>query len=290
MGNGGEEQPRGRDWQAQLSRLLHTLKPALGIELTTRSKSVRLQEVAEDGKSLRLVKDGENKPPLVILLPWLMSKQKHLRKYVDYYMKHGFDVVIVRTTPNQLMWPAKGANPIAEDFVTFLQQNPEYDRLLVHGFSVGGYMWAATLIRLLELGKTHTSGISPFDAMAKRVQGLIWDSVCDFDGLPSGVSRSIFTPGSMLCNALESYLTYHLKVFYDVATQYYIRASQVFHSAPIRSPSLLLFSMSDPISTSKTSYGLYDAWTKLGMPGFLEIIGLISSAQENEFRMKARSG
>lgn len=46
--------------------------------------------------------------PLVILLPWLMSKPKHIRKYAQLYIDQGYDVLAVSVTPWQVMWPKKG--------------------------------------------------------------------------------------------------------------------------------------------------------------------------------------
>lgn len=47
--------------------------------------------------------------PLTIILPWLMSQQKHIQKYAKYYLDNGFDVLTVRTTPWQLLWPVNGS-------------------------------------------------------------------------------------------------------------------------------------------------------------------------------------
>lgn len=47
--------------------------------------------------------------PLLIILAWLMSKQRHVMKFVNLYMEQGFDVVVVSLTPWQLLWPTKGS-------------------------------------------------------------------------------------------------------------------------------------------------------------------------------------
>lgn len=47
--------------------------------------------------------------PLVVLLSWLMAKQKHLKKYAQLYTDQGFDVLTVQITPWQFMWPKQGA-------------------------------------------------------------------------------------------------------------------------------------------------------------------------------------
>lgn len=55
----------------------------------------------------RLIQDADDKP-LVLVLSWLQAKQKHLKKYAKIYMDQGFDVLVARITPWQLLWPAKG--------------------------------------------------------------------------------------------------------------------------------------------------------------------------------------
>lgn len=306
--------------QALLFRNVHMLRPIPGFELTTNDKSISFEKKGkQDGtkeKNLRLVNGSKSRPPLAVLLPWLMSKPKHIKKFSSFYLGHGFDVLSVRTTPGQILWPTKGSQLMANDLVTFLEVNPEYDQLVVHGFSVGGYIWGEVLVRLMDLGHSRASdksGISPYDNVASRVRGCVWDSACDFTELPRGVAKAIFPNQAMLRNALESYANYHMKVFYDTATQHYIRASQLFHSATMRCPSLLLFSKSDPIGTAKANLTLYKEWTEFGMKvytkcwdksehvahylnhpheyiaqvtQFLETIGLIGMQQKDQARMK----
>lgn len=56
-----------------------------------------------------IVKKNMNRnKPLVIMMCWLMAKPKHILKYADLYVNNGFDVISVRITPWQLLWPAKG--------------------------------------------------------------------------------------------------------------------------------------------------------------------------------------
>lgn len=58
-------------------------------------------------ESLNRLKTELDKP-LVVMLPWLMAKQNHIRKYAQLYIDHGFDVMTVNVTPWQVMWPKKG--------------------------------------------------------------------------------------------------------------------------------------------------------------------------------------
>ncbi|XP_046401839.1 uncharacterized protein LOC124167842 [Ischnura elegans] len=256
--------------QGPLFRHIHVLRPIPGFELSTNDKGISLEKQGQQETSkenrLRLVHESKSRPPLVVLLPWLMSKPKHIKKFSSYYLGHGFDVLSVRTTPGQTLWPLKGSQVVAADIVSFLELNPQYNQLVIHGFSVGGYIWGEVLVRLTDLGIARGSpSPSPYDALAARIKGCIWDSACEFTELPRGVSKALFPNQNMLQNALESYAKYHMKVFYEKATQHHIRASQLFHSAAIRSPALLLFSKSDPIGTATANIALYKEWKDLGM-------------------------
>lgn len=61
-----------------------------------------------DLSCFRLKQDVDEKP-LVVILSWLQSKQKHLSKYAKVYMDQGFDVLVAQITPWQLLWPVKGS-------------------------------------------------------------------------------------------------------------------------------------------------------------------------------------
>uniref|UniRef100_A0A034WFF0 Uncharacterized protein n=1 Tax=Bactrocera dorsalis TaxID=27457 RepID=A0A034WFF0_BACDO len=65
-----------------------------------------------DPKTFEIKQSSGN--PLVLMMAWLMAKQKHLKKYAQIYTEMGFDVMIVHVTPWQLLWPVKGTQVIVE--------------------------------------------------------------------------------------------------------------------------------------------------------------------------------
>ena len=71
---------------------------------------------------LRLTQDVNDKP-LVVVLAWLQSKQKHLSKYAQLYLDQGFDVLVTQITPWQLLWPVKGSQ-VGFSIIGFDLQNP----------------------------------------------------------------------------------------------------------------------------------------------------------------------
>lgn len=75
------------------------------------------------------------------MLSWFQAEPKHLEKYCELYTNLGFDVLIVKINLLQLMRPVNGSQLVAAETWRFLDSNEYYDRVLIHGFSVGGYLW-----------------------------------------------------------------------------------------------------------------------------------------------------
>ena len=47
--------------------------------------------------------------PMVLVNTWLMAKESHAMKYVNFYAERGLDVLKVRTSPFDLLHPTKGS-------------------------------------------------------------------------------------------------------------------------------------------------------------------------------------
>lgn len=56
-----------------------------------------------------------------------------------------------------------------------------------------------------------------------------------------------------------------MKIFHNVATKHYLRATEVFHANPCKAPGLFLVSKTDPIGAEKRSRTAAAAWEKLGI-------------------------
>lgn len=214
--------------------------------------------------SLQLSPQPASSQPMVVMLSWLMSKPKHVHKYARLYLKLGFDVLTVSISPWQLLWPVKGSQLVAKDLLSFLETNSELRPLLIHGFSVGGYVWG-------ELLSHAERDRERYSAVMQRISGHIWDSAADMQDIEVGLPRAVFLKNMVLQRALRSYVKYHMRTFYDAATQHYIRSSQMFHSSMVRSPALLLFSKRDPVGNPDSNLRLNESWEALGMKTYLKV-------------------
>jgi hypothetical protein len=201
---------------------------------------------------------GENNAPLVVMLSWLLAKKRHILKYANFYMDQGFDVLCVSITPWQLLWPVKGTQVVAGDILKFLYLNECYQQCLLHGFSVGAYLWAEVMVKM-----SHDP--ERYQPVTDRIVGHIWDSAADISDLPVGFPRAVFPNNTVLQATFEKYIRYHMKAFHDTVTAHYEVASQRFHSTLVRSPALLLFSKTDPVGNEESNKKVLKHWEKLGL-------------------------
>nr|CAD7403406.1 unnamed protein product [Timema cristinae] len=267
------------------------------------SKNLRLISLDDNvtlDKNLPLqvhIQNSEGRP-LVVLLAWLMAREKHLMKYASFYLEQGFDVLMVNTTPWQFLWPVKGSQvswrlsllqgPMCRDdsfhtetecmvevdvchtkgsswvivtegeLLEFLHLNKCYQKMLLHGFSVGGYMWGETLLKIIPEPERYTHVVD-------RIVGQIWDSAVDISEIPVGVPRAIFQRNLVLQATAEKYIRYHMRTFHNAATQHYIRSSQMFYTNLVRAPALFLLSKTDPIGTEENNKRVWESWESLGV-------------------------
>ncbi|GJQ75038.1 hypothetical protein Trydic_g9657 [Trypoxylus dichotomus] len=207
-------------------------------------------------KNLKLSPDQNR--PLVVMPSWLMAKEKHIIKYAKFYMDYGFDVLNISVTPWQLLWPVKGTQIVAADILKFLHVNESYSPLVIHGFSVGAYLWSEVLVRI-------AAERSVYQPVIDRIAGQVFDSAADITELVIGVPFAVFPSNKVMQNALRSYLMYHMKTFDKVATSHYVRASQMFHTNLVRAPALLFCSEKDPIGAVKSNQRARENWESNGM-------------------------
>ncbi|XP_078047869.1 transmembrane protein 53-like lethal (2) k09913 isoform X2 [Augochlora pura] len=207
---------------------------------------------------------NDDKRPLLIMLSWLMSKRRHIMKFVNLYTEQGFDVALVTLTPWQVMWPTKGTRMVAGDLLDFLVQYERNQKILLHGFSVGAYMWG-------EVMDLIQSDREKYSHIINMIVGQVWDSAVDVPELTSGIPRAVFPKNLVLQNMLQKYLEYHLRTFYKQSTQYYMRSSQLFHTNLVHTPALFYMSKVDPVGNITDNMRVHDQWVINGVKTYVKI-------------------
>jgi hypothetical protein len=141
-----------------------------------------------------------------------------------------------------------------------MSQNPQYNSTMIHGFSVGGYLWGEVLNMLEEEHNRE---------LVDRIVGQIWDSVVDFEGIPTGLPKAVFPNNAVLRASLQKYVTYHMDKFYDVATKHYLRSSACYHNSIVQAPALFLCSLDDPVGNKEGIDKVINSWDKKGIKVYL---------------------
>lgn len=213
-------------------------------------------KLTTDPKTMKL--DQQRDRPLCIMINWLLARQKHVMKYATLYLEQGFDVLSVSCTPWQLMWPMKGSQLVAGDVLKFMASNENEQPLVVHGFSIAGYMWGEVYVHVMNNRKMY-------QPVMDRIAAQVWDSAADISEITIGVPAAVFPKNQIMQNTLRAYMEYHMKTFYTSATSHYIRSSQLFHSPPCAAPALFLLSRSDPVGAEPSNRSVHDSWCSMGI-------------------------
>lgn len=217
--------------------------------------------ISNEKKSCKVINmqlDTPQERPLMVMLSWLMAKKKHVYKYADIYLKHDFDVLNVNISPWQLLWPTKGTQVVAKDLLRFLDVNASYSPLVLHGFSVGAYLWGEVLVNI-------SSEKQRYDNLVNRIVGQVWDSAADITEIPIGLPVAVFPRNKVLQNTMRQYVLYHLKTFDKVATVHYVRSSQMFHTNLIKAPAQFFVSKTDPIGAVPSNQRVRENWENMGI-------------------------
>lgn len=190
-------------------------------------------------------------------MSWLEAKEKHIEKYRQFYLDRGFDVLNVKTSPLDLLLPNVGAKKISKDFVRFLVEK-QYSDVVLHGFSVGGYMFGQVL---LDIDKQQPA---IREKILNSVRGILFDSIVPLEGICVGVANSI-TSNPLGAKLLENLLRVYLFLGHRIATKSYLEVSEKVWGGPLKCPTLFLMSKDDKISDHKIVERLAGDWINMGI-------------------------
>ncbi|XP_064084165.1 uncharacterized protein LOC135199967 [Macrobrachium nipponense] len=196
--------------------------------------------------------------PLTLLFCWLMAKDRHIRKYADFYNRQGIDVLGVKVSPFEVLRPTKGVQLVADEVLDFLHANPSHTPMLIHGLSVGAYMFGEVMVKMKNDMEKH-------GPLLNRFVGQIWDSGVDLQGIPEGLPTSL-TSHEGLRASMRKYLEWYMRLKYKTATVHYESASVLVHENFLNTPALVMFSNRDPISTPAMNAVIYNKWEAKGLP------------------------
>lgn len=229
---------------------------------------------AADGEAApaqTVLPDGDR--PLACVLGWVGVKERHLRKYTSLYTSRGIDVLALLSTPAHVAMPlARGRASAGRIAEALGSSGNEARPLLVHGFSVGAYMYGNLLI---ELGLRGGAGA----AVAHRIRGLAFDSAVDYNGVPFGLSRAIAgAEGTLLQRSVHAGLDLFLSPALPFR-QHLVASSVAMHgtrlgefSSPLRVPSTFLYGPDDSVTDCQQLEAFCREWRAAGVEPVEEVV------------------
>ncbi|XP_055943068.1 transmembrane protein 53-like isoform X1 [Argiope bruennichi] len=229
----------------------------------SRHPAVRKMHTQSINRNLQLksVDEIENvsgkKKPLAVILAWMLAKESHIEKFRQLYISRGFDVLTVNMAPKDLLFPVSGSQVIAKNVLDYFTLHENYKDIVVHAFSVGGYLMGEMFVQMRKDAEKYKD-------ITSRIRGVVLDSAVDFEGIPTGFPRAV-TKNPITIKVLEWYVSTHLALMYNVATKHYLTSSKNFHNTPLRCPALVFVSEADKVGSPIANQMVIENWQARGV-------------------------
>lgn len=217
--------------RSYLNSVVHNVKP---VPLNTRriAKRANLEHAS-------LYKPSKT---LVVILPWTRYSRAELDDYMNLYRRREMDILVLRTAPWYVMSPPRGSKKLFNPTAEFLA-HCDYENLIIHGLSVGGYTWGEILMAL----STTQDGLKAIG----KVRGVILDSVLELQHIHLGFIEGQ-TKSDTFATTLEIGSLGH--------GDRYAAAYEALE-AKTRCPSLFFVSQNDKLSSLDFSRSLANTWS-----------------------------
>ncbi|XP_067129734.1 transmembrane protein 53-A [Centruroides vittatus] len=194
---------------------------------------------------------------LAILFAWMLAKGRHIDNYSNLYLQQGFDVLTVNILPQELIFPTTGSQVVAQKVLDYLESHPEYDKVIVHAFSVGAYLFGECMEKMKNGGEKYVP-------IMKKFSGIVCDSAVDYYGIPEGLAKAVFK-NPVAIATMEHSLRLYMRLFYQIATKHYIKSSEAFHENFLTCPALFVASEADPVGSIKAQESVVQSWIRRGI-------------------------
>ncbi|KAM9481617.1 transmembrane protein 53-A isoform 2-T2 [Clarias gariepinus] len=195
--------------------------------------------------------------PLLLMLPWLGSRPHAQAKYFEFYLRTGFDVLVVESDVGKFLWPPWGLE-LGAEVLKLLESDRFSNRpLVVHAFSIGGYTFAQLLVHVAK-------DTQRYQDLINRVQGQIYDSLVigSLERMAIGVSQNLFPRFKFLVKH-TSLLYFHM--FKRQTVDYFNKSIDVFWNKPLTSPALYFYSGNDVLCDPEVIEKLLEDWRRQGI-------------------------
>lgn len=228
---------------------------------STGSKfQVKEERISKNMLLRTLGHESRDDMPLVLMFDWLFAKPGALAKYCNLYHGKGMDVIVINGKLRHFLWPPTGFKLVDDVLDYVMKERSCRERFLVHAFSIGAYIYTLMMI--------HACDVEKYRQFKTNVVGQVFDSIVigNYDNMSTGIAstftRNKVVKTSTLClmNAYYNMTRKHTRDRYDEFVHYFI------HN-PIQVPTLVLYSLNDPMSDPQAVGNMINTW-KNKFPSF----------------------
>ncbi|XP_043569898.1 transmembrane protein 53-A [Chiloscyllium plagiosum] len=197
--------------------------------------------------------------PLLLFLPWYGAKCHAMDHYRQIYYPYGFDILSVESSILHFLWPQYGLS-YASEVLDLLQSEPFSSRpLLIHAFSIGGFLFAEMLI-------ITQRDVPRYSGFGSRIMGQIFDSLVagDVELLANDIPQVLAPP--ILQPFFKKITLFYFWLLSGYTVKHYQAGIRAFWEIQYHTPILLFYSENDPLSNYKKLEAMLFHWQKKGIP------------------------
>lgn len=197
---------------------------------------------------------------VIVCIGWMGCKEKHLDNVARLWLSLSpmASIITYKPSPFDVLWPRRGVQT-AERIVASL---PHGCRVVVHGFSTGGYLYSLMMHSFVSAIRSHRC----------KVSGCVFDCAVDMEGIPDGMANAV-SQHKLVQAIVRSMTSMYLSISYAVITHMYIKASDLFKNPPaeLQVPILVLAGGNDSIASVSTQEKVVLGWKSQGIPCSIKI-------------------
>jgi hypothetical protein len=160
---------------------------------------------------------GQRKFPLLCILLHSNPRAAHQVARQWLSISPTAAVVTYRPSPLDVLWPRQGARA-AERIVASL---PRGCRVVVHGFSTGGYIYSLMMQSFVAAMRSNHCTLS----------GCVFDCAVDMEGIAEGMANAV-SKHKIIQAMIRSITSVYLRITHSFITHMYIKASDMFKNPP----------------------------------------------------------
>ncbi|CAL1540612.1 unnamed protein product [Lymnaea stagnalis] len=215
---------------------------------------------------------GDPSKVLVLFFTWMGAKEKHVNKYRELYTTLGLDVLTIKSSSKDFLWPPTSFVLAKEITSTLKNELGAYNQFLLHSISVGSYNLT---VLCMHARQQHLE-----EQLLKKFSGIIFDSIVVGGGLggiikhPQDQKVKDIEALDRMINAVaisvsqtkfvQGILTSIARVYFAATkshtVDFYETANNAVRDEPVNVPTLVLTCRNDPLTDLDVTEKLVDIW------------------------------